>query len=280
MKIGMNMLLWTDHVTEDHFKIIDDLKLTGYDGIEISLGRGDVKHYTMLGDHLKALGMGLTAVTALDADRNIASSQKSIRAAGLGRIKWAIERAHAAGADLIGGPFHSAFAHITRRPPTDDERKWSAENLHQAAEYAEQADIFLVPEALNRFECYLCNTMTDLRKLVEAVDHPNLMAMYDSHHAHIEEKSQAAAITTINPYLRHVHISENDRGTPGRGQVHWGEVFTSLNALDYEHWLTIEAFSTVVPDFANAINVWRDFSPADEIYREGLDFIKQQWNEA
>ena len=26
MKIGMNMLLWTNHVTEAHFPIIDDLK--------------------------------------------------------------------------------------------------------------------------------------------------------------------------------------------------------------------------------------------------------------
>jgi D-psicose/D-tagatose/L-ribulose 3-epimerase len=75
-----------------------------------------------------------------------------------------------------------------------------------------------------------------------------------------------------------VHISENDRGTPGKGQVIWDDVFSGLKSVDYDGWLTIEAFSTAVPEFANAINVWRNFSPPDEIYGEGYKFIKQMWN--
>ena len=45
--------------------------------------------------------------------------------------------------------------------------------------------------------------------------------MYDSFHAHIEEKDQAKAILSCAAETIHVHVSENDRGTPGTGQVDW-----------------------------------------------------------
>ncbi len=275
MKIGMNLLLWTNHVTEKHYPIVDTLKNIGYDGIELFLGEGDVAHYAKLGRHFADIGMGVTAVASLAPEENIASHDSRYRAAGMDKLKWSIDVAEAANVEVICGPFHSTFAYFTRQPPTQDERRRSAEQLLKAAEYAKKADIILAPEAVNRFECYLYNTMADLKTLVEAVDHPNLGAMYDTHHAHIEEKDQAEALKTIASVLKHVHISENDRGTPGRGQVHWNAVFETLKEIDYDGWLTIEAFSTIIPEFANAINVWRDYSPAEEVYREGLEFIKK-----
>ena len=275
MKIGMNMLLWTNHVTEQHFNIVDDLKEAGYDGIELYMGEGDTTHYAKLGQHFSNLGLGVTTVTGLSPEENISSPDPNIRVAGLDRLKWAIDNAEALGADNVCGPLHSSFAYFTRQPPTIEEKQRSAEMLRKAAEYAEKANMMLAPEALNRFECYLYNTMADLKSLVEAVDHPNLGAMYDTHHSNIEEKSQLQAIRTIAPVLKHVHISENDRGTPGSGQVNWEEAFGALKEINYDGWLTIEAFSTIIPEFANAINVWRDYSPAKEIYTKGIQFIKE-----
>jgi D-psicose/D-tagatose/L-ribulose 3-epimerase len=56
---------------------------------------------------------------------------------------------------------------------------------------------------------------------VKRVDHPNFGTMYDTFHANIEEKNPMAAIDTVfaTGKLNHVHISENDRGTPGRGHI-------------------------------------------------------------
>lgn len=274
MKIGMNLLLWTNHVTEEHYPIVDTLKQVGYDGIELYMGEGDEQHYTQLGNHFSDLDLGVTTVTGLAPEENISSSDSAIRAAGLDRLKWAIDNAHALKAERICGPIHSSFAYFSRQPPTTDERKRSAEMLRKAAEYAEGTNIILCPEALNRFECYLYNTMADLKVLVDTVDHPNLGAMYDTHHSNIEEKSQSAALQTIAPVLKHIHISENDRGTPGSGQVQWNDVFTTIKEIGYDDWLTIEAFSTIIPEFANAINVWRNYSPSEEIYTKGLEFIK------
>lgn len=208
------MLLWTNHVTEQHFDIIETLKKTGYDGIELFLGSGDEAHYSKLGNFFSKMDMGVTAVAALEPEENIASPDKKYREAGLDKLKWSIDMTAAANGEVICGPFHSTFAFFTRQPPTSEERSRSAEVLRKAAEYAEKANIILAPEAVNRFECYLYNTMADLKTLVEKVDHPNFGAMYDTHHSNIEEKSQEGAIKTIAPCLKHVHISENDRGTP------------------------------------------------------------------
>jgi len=280
MKVGMNMLLWTDHVTEEHYHIFEELKSTGYDGVEIPLGQGDLSHYSQLGTHLADIGLGTTCVTSLLEETNIASPDSNIRAAGLDRLKWAIDMAEGLNADVICGPIHSAFAYFTRLPPTADELKWSIEMLQKAGEYAAQAGVVLAPEALNRFECYLINTMAQLKTLLDAVDHPNVGAIYDTHHANMEEKNQGAAIHHIKDHLKHVHVSENDRGAPGRGAINWNRVFAALKALDYDGWITIEAFSTTIPEFANAINVWRNFSASEEIYKEGFNFINEKWNQS
>ena len=52
------MLLWTSLVTEEHYHIIVQLKTTGYDGFELFLGEGNVKHYTKLGKHFSNIEMG------------------------------------------------------------------------------------------------------------------------------------------------------------------------------------------------------------------------------
>ncbi len=45
MKTGMNLLLWTTHVTEEHFPLFAKLKKAGYDGVELPLFAGDATHY-------------------------------------------------------------------------------------------------------------------------------------------------------------------------------------------------------------------------------------------
>ena len=277
-KIGFNTLVWSAEVSDKLFPILDKLKAIGYDGVESLIGSPDEKAYTRLGDHAANIGLETTTVFVVGKDENPVNPSAAVRAKSLDRIKWAIDRAHAMRASLIAGPFHSAHGVFAQHAPQEDEYKWSAEVLHEAGSYAAQAGILLTLEAVNRFECYLCNTMEQLTKLVTLASHPNVKAMYDTHHSNIEEKKASGAIEKIAPLLAHVHISENDRGTPGDGHVHWEETFAALAAINYKGWLTIEAFSRNDPDFANAIGVWREYSKPWDIAEKGLAFIRQQLN--
>ncbi|MBK1831184.1 sugar phosphate isomerase/epimerase [Verrucomicrobiaceae bacterium R5-34] len=268
------MHLWSTNVTSEHFADIEKLKEIGYDGIEIFLAEPERANYEEVGAFLKSIDLEVNGCLGLGAEQNPISEDAAVRQAGLDKIKEAIDNMHAAGGKNICGPFHSAFATFSRNSPQEEEYKRSAEVLHAAAEHAAQAGITLTPEALNRFECYLVNTMAQLKKLVDMVDHPNLRGMFDPHHANIEEKSFADAIETIAPVMTHVHISENDRGTPGSGNVAWDEVFGSIAKTGYDGWYYIEAFSRDDLDFANAINVWREFNPRMDICRDGYAFTK------
>jgi D-psicose/D-tagatose/L-ribulose 3-epimerase len=274
-KIGFNVLAWTAAVSDDLFPVIDRLKSIGYDGAEFYLGPQDAAVYRRMGDYTRNVGLETTAVVTLGKDDNPVSESAEIRQKALDKIKWAVDRAHDLNARIICGPFHSAHTVFVNRPPLDQEYALAGEVLNAAAEYAAQANIVFALEALNRFECYLCNTMEQLSKLVKAANHPNVRAMFDTHHSNIEEKKYSTALQTIAPVLAHVHISENDRGTPGDGQVLWDDAFSSLAAINYKGWLTIEAFSRNDPDFANAIGVWREFSDPWDIAENGYKFIRE-----
>jgi D-psicose/D-tagatose/L-ribulose 3-epimerase len=79
----------------------------------------------------------------------------------------------------------------------------------------------------------------------------------------------------------HVHISENDRGTPGKGHVPWQATYDALRVSGYDGWLTIEAFGRSMPALAAATRVWRDFQPtADEVYRFGIENMRNGWAKA
>ena len=274
-KIGFNVLAWTAAVSDDLFPVIDRLKIIGYDGIEFYLGAPDLSAYQRMGKYTSDAGLETTAVMTLGADENPISDSSEVRAKALDKIKWGVDRAHALNAKVICGPFHSAHTVFVNRPAEEREYALAGEVLNAAAEYAKEANIVFALEALNRFECYLCNTAEQLTKLVKAADHLNVRAMFDTHHANIEEKSYGTALETLSPVLAHVHISENDRGTPGDGQVLWDSAFSGLAKINYQGWLTIEAFSRNDPDFANAIGVWREFSDPWDIAEKGYKFIRE-----
>ncbi len=272
-KIGFNVLAWTAGVSEDLMPIMDRLKKIGYDGVEFHIGEETDAH-KVLGNHAQNIGLETTTVFVLSAEEDLINSDAAVREKGLERIKWMIDRSHELNAKVICGPFHSAFATFAQHAPTEEEYQRSAEILRTAGDYAAQADIMLTPEALNRFECYLCNTTAQLAHLLKLTDHPNVQGMYDTHHANIEEKNIEKSIETIAPYLKHFHISENDRGTPGAGHVRWDETFATLSKVNYQGWLTIEGFTRNDPDFANAINVWRKFAEPWDMAESGFKFIK------
>ncbi len=282
MKIGMNMLLWTTDVGEEHFPLLEALAETGFDGVEIPLSdRRDSAYRARLAAQLDRIGLERTAIVVLPPEANAVSADPVVRRAAVERLRWATQAAAELGCEVLAGPIHSAYAQFSGGPPTADESERCAEVMRAAAEEGERSGVTLAVEVLNRFECYMLTTAAQGRDLVRRVDHPRFRLHYDTHHAHIEESDPAEAIRSCKAEIGHVHISENHRGTPGRGQVAWDATFRALREIGYDGWLVIEAFSRSDPAFANMIHVWRDFAPTtEEIYREGFDFVVRSWERA
>lgn len=285
MKIGFNLLLYTGHVTAENFDVFAKLKATGFHGVEIPIfDPSDPSHFKKIGAELKNNGLECTAVTVLpDEAHSAISPDPKNRQGAVDHLKRVIECAHNAGVQTLCGPYYQVLGQFSGKFPSEDELNRAAEVHRAIAPVAQAAGVRCAIEALNRFEAYLFNTMEQAAAYVKRVDHPNFGTMYDTFHANIEEKDPVGCIDTVNATgkLFHIHISENDRGTPGRGHCPIKQVIAKLKGIGYDGWLTIEAFGSALPDLAAATRVWRDFFPSrEQVYTEGYALIRKAWDAA
>jgi len=276
MKFGMNLLLWTAQVDASHDPLLADLKKTGYDGVEVPIFDGTSDDYKTLGSKLSDLGLGSTAVTVMSPETSPISPDAAIRQAAVDRLKWVLDRGAEFRAEVLCGPLHSPLGVFSGVAPTRAERLHGIETFQQVADHAQACGIKLAVEYLNRFENYFLTTAADTKAFVDVIDHPACGMMWDTFHAHIEEKDSPEALKSVSDRLVHVHLSENDRGTPGTGQVNWADTFSTLKEIQYDDWIVIEAFGRALPDLAAATRVWRDlFNDPKDVYTDGLNFIRQ-----
>ncbi len=281
MRVGMCMFLWTTRLGPEHAELLGDIRATGFDGVEVPVFDGTPADYAKTGRMLDDIGLARTAVTAMgDPSMNLIGDAKQ-RAAGLDYMRRVLDCSHALGATLLCGPLHSTLGGFSGQGPTEAELACSVEVQRRIGDHARGAGVTVALEALNRFECYLLNTMDATAAHLDAIAHPNIRAMYDTFHANIEEADPVGALTRNAAHVAHIHISENDRGVPGRGHVPWDATFAAIKSIGYDGWLTIEAFGRGLPDLAAATRVWRDFSEGpDTVYRDGHDHIRRHMAKA
>ena len=276
MKYGMNLLLWGGEVTDEMLPTIEKLKAIGYDGVELPMFNLDLD-YAKLGQQLKDLGLQCTAVTVRNVEDNPISEDAAVRAKGIELTKKTLDCCAAVGAQTLCGPYHSALGHFSGAGPTQDEWSWGVESMRAVAEHAGSVGVNLGVEALNRFECYFLNAHADAARFAREVDHPACGMMYDTFHSNIEEKDILGTFEAIKDKLIHIHISENDRSTPGAGNVNWEKNFTGISNIGYDGWLVIEAFGLALPELAAATKIWRRmFDEELKLAEEGLAFMKAQ----
>ncbi len=279
MKVGMNLFLWTDNpVDEQWLPLYERLKAMGFDGVEVPVFDAQPEKFAQLGRRLDDLGLERTAITVRAPEDDPISPDAEIRRNAVIASQRVVDCCEAVGSRLLGGPLYAAIGEFSGAGPTPDELRRSVSVIQEVADYAAQSEVQLTFEFLNRFEIYLLNSTEDTARYVEAVSRPNVGIHYDTFHAHIEEKAPAMAIREHASAITHVHISENDRSTPGRGQVAWDSTFDALVESGYDDWLTIEAFGSALPSLAAATKIWRRmFVDEETLAQEGHDFIRQEW---
>ncbi len=280
VKLGFNLLLWATHVTDEHWPIIERLKATGYDGVEVPMFEGTPDHFEKLGRRLEDVGLAATGVGVMSRGSAV-SPDPAERAVALDHLKWISDCTAALGADLVCGPFHQPLGVFSGRGPTEDELAWCVDVHKSAAQYAQGLGVAISVEPLNRFECYVLNTMEQAASLVQRVGEPNYGYLFDTFHTNIEEDHPLELIPATIREINHVHISENNRGVPGAGHIDFDAVFRALKAAGWDGWMTIEAFGSALPDLAAATKIWRPlFASPEDLYEKGFRLMKDGWARA
>lgn len=277
MRMGVNTYLWTNAFALGDLSLIEHVKNLGADGIEFARSGFDGFPAEAVQAELKRLGMGCTLCTSPPAaELSIIHPSAKARADGLRYLREAIAVAGRIGAETIVGLLYSKVGWFTGQRRTQQEWDWAISAFQDLLPDLERSGVTLAIEPVNRWETFFLNTAAEGSALCDSIGDPRVGLLLDTSHMCIEEKSQAAAIRSAARHLRHVHVAESDRGTPGTGQTNWPGLFQALHDVAFDGWCVIESFAWNKPEIAAATCCWRDLALSPEaLVRDGLAFLRE-----
>lgn len=225
-------------------------------------------------------GLECTVCSLLPAGINPISPDAGVRARSINHLKACVETTAAVGATLIGGPLFAPIGYLPGHRPTADEWQWAVEAFRVVGETLDACGVTLAIEPVSRAETFFLRTAKDAVALCEAINHPRVGILIDTYHANIEEKQVAAAVVTSGRHLKHMHMSENDRGVLGRGHVDFPGTIAALRAIGYQGYVVNEGFGFLpeVNDAPGTLWAERDVTPMD-IAAEGTAYLRSLLSE-
>jgi D-psicose/D-tagatose/L-ribulose 3-epimerase len=189
----------------------------------------------------------------------------------------AINKTADMGCEALSGVIYGGIGQRTGKPPTQEEIDNITRVLVASAKTAKSRGIELGIEAVNRYENHIVNTAQQAVDLLERVGADNVFVHLDTYHMNIEEKGAALGILVARDYLKYIHLSESDRGTPGEGNCPWDAIFTALAAIDFKGGLAMESFINLPPEIGAGLSVWRPVAKSEaHVMGKGLPFLRNK----
>jgi D-psicose/D-tagatose/L-ribulose 3-epimerase len=250
----------------------------GFDILEICVEDPKTIDAKSILGRLEKNGLETTICGAFGPDRDASSEDASIRDQAVRYINTCVDIAQQLNSRVVAGPMYSAVGKTRLLSPSEKEQQWqwAIDSLRKAGDYASERNVKLALEPLNRFETDFINTAEQGLELVDRIGNSNVGLLLDTFHMNVEEKDSAEAIRKAGPHIFHFHTCENDRGTPGTGQVNWKAVKGALSDVRYEGPVVIEAFNSGIKEIARAVALWRPLaSSRDSLAGEGLRFLRK-----
>ncbi|MGC1360883.1 MAG: sugar phosphate isomerase/epimerase family protein [Silvibacterium sp.] len=275
MKIGVSAFAWTTDLRRSYLDLLGKIREHGFDGFEIpmfdpaSLAVRDIRKA------FEAADLECTVCAILPAGINPISPDSFVREKSFAHLVRCVQTCSELGSRLIGGPLYAPIGYLPGRRRTADEWNWAVECFQKLGDVLDEHEITLSIEPVNRSETFFLLTAADAKALCDAVGHPRVGVTIDTFHANIEEKNIANVIRSLGAYLKHVHVSENDRGVPGSGHVNFPSIVSALKEIEYDGYLMIEGFG-YSPDEPGSLGaLWGDvkISPEDIAF-EGRAYLQ------
>ncbi|KGO88480.1 xylose isomerase [Flavobacterium rivuli WB 3.3-2 = DSM 21788] len=275
IKIGASLLSWITPLwnAEAGHYAIQKTAQAGFDIIEILLPNNMDFDAPTVKKQLKENNLGVVCSVNLPKEAHISFYPKD----ALALIKKALDKTAVLDADFLGGVLHGGIGVFTGNPLTKAEKDIIINVWGEAAYYAQKSGITIGIEPINRYESYVCNTAANVIELIEKTGASNLAVHLDTFHMNIEENNFHDPVIQSDKLLKHVHITESNRGMPGEGTINWDEFFGALKEIDFNGNLVLENFSSSVAGMQQAVSLWQKSPYNTEALAVGsLRFIKDK----
>jgi D-psicose/D-tagatose/L-ribulose 3-epimerase len=275
IRLGINTMIWSGRFAEKEFPLLEKIRAWGYEAVELPLFDFAAVDVKPLRRAVADSGLALTVSSALPAGLSLVSADAVVRRATREWLRQAVEIVGAIGGTLLAGPMYAPVGELPGHRRTESEWRWAVDEYKRLGSMIEGGGVRIAVEPLNRFETWFLNTAEDARKLGEEIGSESIGTLFDTFHAGIEEDSIAVALASLEGRLFHVHLSENNRGIPGRGHIPFTAVMETLRAMRYSGHAVVESFASAIPEIARATAMWRDYaSSPDEFAMQAIGNLR------
>lgn len=117
------------------------------------------------------------------------------------------------------------------------------EALEELGAHAASYNAPLFYEPLNRYETNQVNTVAAGVDLLQSLTSANVRLLCDLFHMNIEETSTPAALLAGNKQVGHIHFVDSNRRPAGEGQMQFAPIIAALRSIQYDGYLSAEAFA-------------------------------------
>ncbi|HXR37997.1 MAG TPA: sugar phosphate isomerase/epimerase family protein [Terracidiphilus sp.] len=264
MKIGVSAFAWTTKLNKTHLNLFPAIREHGIEGFEIAMFDPADLDASQLRHAFEANDLECTVCAILPAGINPIAPDATDRKKALAHLVRCVETAAEMGAHRMGGPLYAPIGYLLGRRRTPDEWRWAVECFQALGEVLDRNKMELGIEPVNRSETFFLNTAHEAKAFCEEVAHARVGVLIDTFHANIEEKNIADAVRCAEQRLKHLHVSENDRGLVGSGHVDFPGIVAALKEIGYDGYLMIEGFGYSAAEQSSLGALWGDFNVSPE----------------
>ncbi|MCI8743661.1 MAG: sugar phosphate isomerase/epimerase [Lachnospiraceae bacterium] len=237
----------------DCHQALDWLRDSGFDGAEVCIShyRGlDVKDFKK---ELDLRGLSCSNISTGQA-RTLEHITLLHEGIALRQAKTRLKE-HIDAAKILGCKVTLGLIRGLGTPGHEKEEKATiARNLEEIICYAQEKQVIIILEAINRYETTLFTSAESCMDFIEKdLGNPDCVAVHwDLFHANIEDSRLDEAIDRMGSKLQHVHLADSNRHFPGYGHLDFEAVFRKLKAVGYQEYCSFECFNLPSPEAVKA----------------------------
>ena len=242
MQLGFSTVMY-ENSGLPYNRIVEKASSLGYQGVELNFKEWPSElNLEPIKESLRKTGIKVAAIGTRHLNVThglyLASPSLNVRERSLTYMTQCMKIAQELDCSIVQAGW--AFQGSKLEAPYEDVWNQAVKSLKQVSRLCRQYGTIFVIEFACRKNAELVNTMTDALYILDKLSEDNIFVMADVFHIHAENDSLEETVLKAGKKLAYVHLSDNDRLTPGRGVINFKMFIDSLKRVGYDGFMVME----------------------------------------